>query len=71
MYKNLLNELSKKMMTVYKLAEKTGISYDNLILKIRGEMEFTKNEMIKISKVLRPEASEEEFEYLFFPEEVI
>ncbi len=70
MYKNLLDELRKRMITVLQLSRKTGIGYNNLIAKIRGELEFTKNEMIKIIKVVKPDATDQEFEFLFNPIEI-
>ena len=69
MHENLLKEMRKKRISHIKLSKLTSINYDNLIAKIRGEIEFTKTELNKIAKVLKPKASEKEFEDLFYIED--
>ena len=68
MHKNLVKEMEKKDISYLELSNLTKISYTNLIAKIRGEIDFTRSEITKIAKVLKPEASEKEFEELFYLE---
>ena len=68
MHKNLVKEMEKKDISYLKLSNLTKISYTNLMAKIRGEIDFTRSEITKIAKVLKPEASEKEFEELFYLE---
>ena len=66
MHKNLLEEMEKKGISYIKLSKLTDIKYDNLIAKIRGKVEFTRSELNRIAKVLKNDASEKEFEELFY-----
>lgn len=52
MYKNLRIEMLKKEMTMADLSAKTGIKYQTLSVKMRGESQFTLQEAISIKKAL-------------------
>ena len=55
MYKNLRIEMLKKEMTMADLSAKTGIKYQTLSDKMRGESQFTLQEAISIKKALESE----------------
>ena len=55
MYKNLRIEMLKKEMTMADLSAKTGIKYQTLSVKMRGESQFTLQEAISIKKALESE----------------
>lgn len=57
MYKNLRIEMLKKEMTMADLSAKTGIKYQTLSVKMRGESQFTLQEAISIKKALESELS--------------
>lgn len=61
MFPNLSAELARKKMTIKALSDETGIKYETLKLKMRGETEFRLAEMVKIKEVF-PTCS---IDYLF------
>lgn len=52
MYPNIKAELSRKNMTIIDLSAATGISYQKLTLKLRGESPLKFNEALQIKKAL-------------------
>lgn len=52
MYNNLKAEMARKNMTVSDVSTKTGIRYQTLAMKIRGESAITIDEAIRIKAAL-------------------
>lgn len=52
MYANVKAELARKNMTITELSSKTGIRYQALADKIRGDGVMTVNDALKIKKAL-------------------
>lgn len=52
MYNNVKAELARKNMTMVDLSNKTGIRYQTLADKIRGDSILTVEEALKIKKAL-------------------
>lgn len=62
MFKNLLAEMARKGLSINTLAKKIGISGKTLGIKLKGEREFTRREMMKIKHVFNDRYT---LEYLF------
>jgi transcriptional regulator with XRE-family HTH domain len=57
MYPNLKAEMARKGVTVRDLSEMTGISYNTLAPKMRGDKPLKLTEALKIYKVLETDVS--------------
>lgn len=62
MYQNILAEMARNGYTREKLATEIGISVVSLRKKIKGEIPFNINEILKILSIFGQELT---FEYLF------
>jgi len=60
MYKKLEARLVLIGMTKKKLAEKLGITYNTLLLKLRGENCFTLDEALAIRKIIKADETIED-----------
>ena len=67
MFPNLSAELARRQMTIKSLSQETGINYETLKLKMRGETEFRRIEMQKIKAVF-PACS---MDYLFASDGIV
>lgn len=60
MYNNVKAELARKNMTIVDLSNKTGIRYQTLADKIRGDSILTVEEALKIKEALGVDMTLEE-----------
>ena len=68
MFPNLNAEMGRKNFSIKSLSGKTGIKYDSLKNKIRGDTEFKRSEMLLIKKCAFPETT---LDYLFSTEDEV
>lgn len=62
MFSNLNAEMGRAKLSIKKLSEISGINYESLKLKFRGETEFKLREMVAIKKSAFPDKT---LDYLF------
>lgn len=54
MYPNLNAEMARRGINIYTLSEKTGIRYNTLAAKLRGDTDLKMTEAIKIKDAIDP-----------------
>lgn len=60
MYSNIEMLIFKRKLSKKLIAEKLGITYRTLLLKLNGKASFTLNEAMKLKEILNTELSIEE-----------
>lgn len=55
MYENLNIEMAKNRCNILQLSEKTGIKYQTLVGKVRGDSQFKFDECLAIKRALHSE----------------
>lgn len=60
MYLKVLNEFAKNKLDKKDVAQKLGMTYNTLILKLKGRYAFTLDEALKLKAILKSNETVEE-----------